>query len=377
MTHVLTWQNLSTGDGNRLLSWSQATPWLDFVTTDAQDSMAMHQAGLTVVFYSNPNRQGPGDPMYVDDESMFAHDCSNNRIDSLGVGQGKYLTQPSSTLLAGNWDTYVQRMLLNGSWFDYVFEDKADDIDKTSATPCNWDQNKWSTWSNGLDQALTQRIIFNSLSHTSSLGGQPHVSPSIALIATTAGGMSEDCYVKNDNTLRYKISWQATELTEIQMAQAHKYFVCNGGMNLDGASNVTARIYQFASYLLTYDPSTTILETQFATYSGLTVYPESQLIAKNPVLPEPSDPLSMLQSGGAFGRQYKACYFHSNYVGPCAAVVNSNQVGRPAVAFPWLSTYHHTLLVSGAGIIDGGTATTNGPAPPTTLDSGTAVIAFP
>jgi hypothetical protein len=377
MVHVMTWQNLSTGDGNRMSSWGQAKPYLDFVTTDAGDSAAMHAAGLTVVFYSNPNRQGPGGPMYVDDETMFAHDCNNNRIDSLGVGDGKYLMDPHSTDLAGTWTTYVQRLLDNGSWFDFVFEDKADDIDKTSATPCNWNQTDWSTASNGLDTALTQKIIFNSLSHTSTVGGQPHVSPSFALIGTTAGGMSEDCYVKNNNEMRYKLSWEATELTEIDMAQAHKYFVCNGGMNLDGAANVTARIYQFASYVLTYDPSTTILETQFTTYSGLTVYPESQLVAKNPVLPQPNDPASLMQLGGSFGRQYKACYFHGNYVGPCAAVVNSNQPGRPAVPFPWSSTYHHTLLVAGGGMLDGGTANLNGPAPPATMESGTAVIAFP
>jgi hypothetical protein len=189
--------------------------------------------------------------------------------------------------------------------------------------------------------------------------------------------MSEDCYVKNDNTLRYKLSWEATELTEIKMAAAHKYFVCNGGMGLDGAENVTARIYQYASYLMTYDPSTTILETQFATYSGLTVYPESELVAKNPVLAQPSDPNSLMQLGGTFGREYKACYFHGNYVGPCAAVVNSNQPGRPAIPFPWPSTYHHTLVVSGYGVLDGGTAGFHGPPPPATMESGTAVIVFP
>jgi len=313
----------------------------------------------------------------VDDESEFAHDCNNKRIDSLGIGQGKYLTIPDSTLLASQWTAYVQRMIDGGAWFDYIFEDKADDIDKISAMQCNWNQPSWTTWANGLDHAITQRIVYNSLSHTGAQNGQPSVSPSMALNATTSGGMSEDCYVKNDNTLRYKLSWQATELTEIDMAAAHKLFVCNGGINLDGASNVADRIYQFASYLLTYDPSTTILETQFATYSGLTVYPESQLVAKNPVLPQPSNPSSLLQSGGAFGRQYKTCYFHGAYVGPCAAVVNSNQPGRPAVAFPWPSAYHHMLVASGGGVLDGGTVNLDGPAPPATMESGTAVIAFP
>jgi len=104
MIHVHTWQDLTSGDGNHLSSWSQTTPWLDYVDTDAQDSLAMHDAGLTVAFYTVPNREGPGDPMYTNDESTFAHDCSGNRIDSLGVGVGRFLMDPHSTDLGGLWE---------------------------------------------------------------------------------------------------------------------------------------------------------------------------------------------------------------------------------------------------------------------------------
>src|SRR4029077_20331987 len=114
-----------------------------------------------------------------------------------------------------------------------------------------------------------------------------------------------------------------------------------------------------------------------ATYSGLTVYPEVQLVAKQPLIGGPSSVMQLQQSGGAFGRQYRACYFAGNYVGPCAVAVNSNQAGPPPVPFPWASTYHHTLVLSGGGVLDGGTANANGPAPPSSMPSGTAVIAFP
>lgn len=377
MVHVHTWQNLSTGDGNHLSSWSEATPWLDYVDTDAQDSVAMHQAGMTVSFYTVPNREGPGDPMYTNDESTFAHDCSGNRIDSLGVGQGRFLMDPHSADLGGLWETYVEKMITNGAWIDLVFEDKADTINKTSATPCDFQQNDWSNAANQLDTFMTSHIIYNSLSNTSQQNGQPLLAPSIALNATSAGGMSEDCYVRADNTFRYKVAWQATEDTEIAMALAQKIFVCNGGMNTDGALSVQARLYQYASYLLTYDPNTTIYQTQYADYSGLTVYPEVQLVAKQPTSGEPTDISQLLQSHGGYGRQYKACYFATYYVGPCGVFVNNNQPGPPAVQYPWSSTYHHTLVVNGSGVLDGGTANVNGPAPPSTVPAGSAVIAFP
>ncbi|HYK51915.1 MAG TPA: hypothetical protein VEV38_00080 [Candidatus Eremiobacteraceae bacterium] len=330
MIHVQTWQNLATGDGNHLSGWEEATPWLNFVDTNAQDSLGMHQAGLTVAFYTVPNREGPGDPMYTNDESTFAHDCNGNRIASLGVGQGRYLMDPHSTDLGGLWETYVQNMISNGAWIDYVFEDKADTINKTSANPCNFNQSDWSNASNQLDSYMTSHIVYNSLSNTSSNGGQPQVAPSIALNQTSVGGMSEDCYVRADNTLRTRVSWEATELTEIDMALAQKMFVCNGGMSTDGTIAIQQRIYQYASYLLTYDPQRTIYETQYADYSGLFVYPEVQLVAKQPLISEPNNITGLLQSGGTYARQYKACYLAGNYVGPCAAVVNANSASMPS-----------------------------------------------
>lgn len=377
MIHVHTWQDLATGDGNHLSSWTQTTPWLDYVDTDAQDSLAMHDAGLTVAFYTIPNREGPGDPMYSNDESTFAHDCSGNRIDSLGVGVGRFLMDPHSTDLGGMWESYVQKMVGNGAWIDYVFEDKADNVNKTSSLPCNFDQTDWTNASNQLDSFMTSHIIYNSLSNTGSQNGQPTVAPSIALNPGAAGGMSEDCYSKQDNTLRTKVSWQATELTEIDMANAQKFFVCNGGMSTSGSTAIQARLYQYASYLLTYDPNTTLYMTHFGDYSGLFVYPEVQLVAKQPVIGEPSSISSLLQSGGTYARQYRACYVAGNFVGPCAAVVNSGSAGMQSQPFPYPGQYAHTLVLSGSGVLDGGSIATNGPAPPSSVAPSTAVIAFP
>jgi len=376
MIHVHTWQNLSSGDGNHLSSWAEATPWLDYVDTNAQDSLNFHNVGLKVAFYTVPNREGPGDPMYTNDESTFAHDCSGNRINSLGVGVGRYLMDPHSNDLGGLWENYVQKMLGNGAWIDYVFEDKADTINKTSATPCNFDQNDWSNASNQLDSYMTSHIVYNSLSNTSQNNGQPQLAPSIALNLTAAGGMSEDCYVRADNTMRTRVAWQATELTEITMAQAQKMFVCNGGMSTDGSIAIQARIYQYASYLLTYDPSTTIYQTQYGDYSGLTVYPEVQLVAKQPVNGEPSNITQLLQTGGTYARQYRACYLAGNYVGPCGVVVNANSPTQQSQPFPYPGQYSHTLVVSGSGVLDGGSVSTHGPAPPSQVPPASAVIAF-
>jgi hypothetical protein len=74
-----------------------------------------------------------------------------------------------------------------------------------------------------------------------------------------------------------------------------------------------------------------------------------------------------------FAREYNACYIAGVAVGPCAAVVNTDfYYNRP---FPY-SKYHHTLVVSGGGALDGGNVFVNGAAPPAALAPSTGVVVF-
>lgn len=375
MTHVLTWDDLGGGDGITVNPWTLATPWLNYASTTFALSPDINAALITPVVYTNPNRQGPGDPMYTNDESTFAHDCSGSRISSLGVGVGKFLMDPHSTDLGTLWHNYVQSAVNSGAVFSYIFEDKADTINKTSATPCNFNQQDWTNASNNLNLALGWTIIYNSLGDTA---GQ-QIAPSFALNATSAGGMSEDCYVTYNNPpYQYGPSWLIKEDTEIDMAAAGKYFVCDGTDSANAANSAAARIYYLASALLTYDPHTTIFETVFTTPAGFHVLPETQLVPLAPLVQQPSSIDALAQSGGGYGREYARCYYATFYVGPCAAFVNPGKPGRdPSVSFPWASKYHHTLALWGAGVLDGGTASPTGSAPPSKISPGTAVVAFP
>ena len=111
--------------------------------------------------------------------ARLKNDCSHNRIQSQGVDPGRYLMDSHDGDLGSIWIAYIQRMVDGGAWFDYVFEDKADDIAKTSANPCNWNQPDWSAASIALNTQMSHRIIYNSLSHTSTLNNKPTVSPSM------------------------------------------------------------------------------------------------------------------------------------------------------------------------------------------------------
>jgi hypothetical protein len=75
-------------------------------------------------------------------------------------------------------------------------------------------------------------------------------------------------------------------------------------------------------------------------------------------------------------RQYRHCYLRGREVGPCAAVVNPDTGTSHPFPPELKEKYHHRLVLRGAGILDGGTISTRGPAPAANLDAVQAVIVF-
>jgi len=377
MHHIPTQDYFGADAGGVLISPAQAAPWVDWGIADPNTSQAVMSAGIKVALYTDPNRVAPGDPMYTSDETTFAHDCNGHRITV--SGSPDLLMDVHSTHLWTLWANEIQLMQSWGAVYNEIFEDSADEIQtkRLSALPCNFDQTDWTNYTNAMDQSVGQTIGYNGLGLIPGSGSTP--GPSIGLNSTTSGGMSEDCYSGRTPTgFFYQPHWLATENTQIQMAEAGRMFVCQSNWYGDASLSVPQRIYQFASYLLTYDIKDQLLETNFLTPSALHVMPEAQLVALDPVIKTPADISGLQQSGGLYGRRYKECFFATVYVGPCAAVVNPNnpKSGAPE-PFPWPKRFTHTLVVSGEGIYDGGTASLTGPPPPATMPGSTAVIALP
>ncbi|MBV8147607.1 MAG: hypothetical protein JO092_00785, partial [Candidatus Eremiobacteraeota bacterium] len=127
-------------------------------------------------------------------------------------------------------------------------------------------------------------------------------------------------------------------------------------------------------FLLSYSPSSSILWEEFGTPSGFHVLPESLLVPLSPVVPAPASLSGLVQAGGAYGREYRQCFLAGKFVGPCAVAVNSDTGMTHPFPFP---QYTHTLTLSGSSVLDGGTVSTSGPAPPINIPATEAVIAFP
>ena len=377
MDHVLTWDMDDGSPHSILVSPSQARPWLDWALVDSRHSDAANAAGLVTALYTDPNRVAPGDPMYTDDETTFAHDCSGNRITV--AGSPNFLMDVHSTHLERLWPGEVRLMKRWGAQYDYVFEDSADEIQtqKLSAQPCGFVQTDWTLHTNAMDGLLGHPMIYNGLGLIPGATSSP--GPSIGLNPTTSGGMSEDCYTgRTPSGYFYQPHWYAEENTEIQMARAGKRFICQANWYGDASQSIGLRLFYFASFLMTYDATDDIAATNFSTPSELHVMPEAQLVPEMAIAPMPSDISGLALAGGLYGREFHRCYFAAQFVSACAVLVNPNNPknSKPA-AFPWTGKYQHTLVVSGEGAYDGGVASVQGPPPPSQVPGGTGLILFP
>lgn len=377
--HLITADYLGAPYGTTAIAWSAAAPYLTWAQTSTSVANAVHAAGIKTQFYADPNRtqSGVGDPLYTADETTFAHDCSGNRVtDTYSGSITQYVMDPSSPSTQALFANYVSQVS-SSAHFDAIYEDDAGPLSEEvytpfSAMPCNYTDASWIATENALNQTSSVPILFNGLD---ALNGQG-VSLSTGLLASsnTMGGNYEDCYSDNSTLKMNGWLWQTIENTELAVNAQNKAFQCQLRNGSAASGQTDARIYGLASFLLTYNPATDIFWEEFATTSGLHVEPESQLVPLDPLTPAPASISSLQVAGGTYGRQYAHCYYAGAFVGPCAVVVNPD--GQLSHAFPF-PQYGHTLVLSGGGIIDGGTVSTSGPAPPLNLAPNEAAIVFP
>jgi hypothetical protein len=381
LTHVLTADYLGGRYGTHSISWSQAAPYLTWAETDQTDVKSIHDVGIKTLDYVDPNRTAPGNPLYNDNNATFAHTCSQKRIYTTEDGAEVWVMNPRSSAMQDLFAQFSQLIKKNTA-FNAFFEDDAGALSAAErydpfhpSLPCGYSNQSWIKAQIALNEASSVPIVFNGLNEVTGYETSLGPSRSIGLLAgsNAIGGNFEGCYSTTAGPKQAGSLWQTVETTELIVNAKNKLFECMVQNTGDADEQTDARIYAYASFLLTYAPSTSIYWTYFNTPSGLHVMPESELVALSPKTPTPQTISGLKQSGGTYARQYKKCYIRGTYVSECAAVVNSDWDPHP---FPF-SQYHHTLTISGNGVLDGGTISTNGPAPPSTLPKYEAVIAFP
>jgi hypothetical protein len=338
----------------------------------------MHAAGLKVMTYVDPNRTTTGGPMYNNSvDSAFAKTCSGSRVYDKWDSVTEWVMNPGSSSMRSLFISYVNMMKSIGH-LDGLLEDTGGALSPYAvydpfyaSLPCGYSDSAWIANTIGMNQAVGLPVFLNGLS----LLNKHDPSINIAALngSNTIGGNFEGCYTSTNQKKAGTWFWTAIENTELQVAAKGKYFQCTLEDTTAASSSSDGRLYAYASFLLTYNPSTSAIRTEYTTPSRLHVMPETGLVPMSPVVATPSSIVGLKTPGGTYARQYSHCYLRGASVGACAVVVNSDAVAHP---FPY-TAYHHTLTVSGNGVVDGGTVSFSGPAPPTTLPGLEARIVFP
>lgn len=366
--HVQTADYWGGYSGTKVVPASAAAEALSWVETDDIGAAEIRPLGVKTIMYTDPNRVRPGDPVYNNDESTFAHTCSGTRARASASYRGQLLLDPRSRALPRVWRRSIDR---HGGLaaFDAVFADDSTGAVYSLDRPCNYDLGSWLASESGLFRSAAVPIIYNGLNF---FDGH-NVSQTIALNQNAIGGMMEECYAqfKPDHRVAGWM-WNATEQTELRMAHDGKYFFCYGRDLTPADQAYDSRIYTYASFLLTYDPRTSVLWEYYKTPTGGHVMPESRLVTLNPVKRNISSIEQLRTPEGIYMRAYQQCYIAGKPAGACVAIVNPDDDAH-ALSLPG---YRRTLVLNGSGVFDGGTVSVQNTAPPRTLGPRAAAIAF-
>ena len=365
--HVLTADYWGGYAGTHNLPASQAAPWLSWAEVQPADTNHLAPLGVKTLLYTNPNREEPHDVIWSDDERFFAHKCDGTRVRGGSRYAGEVLTDVHSPVTLAAWQRSIERHM-QGAHYDAVFDDEASGDAYAEEAPCNFSLTDWIAGEANMIRSLHVPVIYNALADYDN----HQVAKEIALNSVAAGGMMEECYAQLSPDHRVAgWVWYTTEYTELRMAQDRKLFFCYGRDLTPADQAFDGRMYTYASFLLTYDPKTTVLWEYYKTPSGGHVMPESQLVALDPV--KKIDRVAQLHlNEGLYVREYRRCYIAARPVGPCAAVVNPDDDTHPL----HLPRYHRTLRMTGSGIYDGGSISIVNVPPPAELPSRGAAILF-
>ncbi len=377
--HVLTADYLGTPFGTTSVSAAKAAPYLSWASTGIANTIAMHAAGIKTEVYFSPDRTQSNDPLYhLTSSSGFSKTCSSANVTARYGSVVQYIMNPGSSALHSSYASYVASIARAGH-VDAVFEDDALELGHYAASsfapglPCGYSDAAWIAGEKALDASVPVPTILNGMNGLNG-HGPSMLTQVVEGTSKTIGGDFESCFTQSNAAAVGSWPWAATEQTQIDLVTRHKIFQCMGLYTGSAPANVASRLYQLASFELTYDPSYSILWSNFATPSRVHVMPESGFVALSPRVGTPSSIASLRTSSGNYVREYNACYYRGKLIGACAMVVNSDGVAHARPAFA--HTFTHTLRPSGYGVLDGGTVSFTGPAPGT-VGALSAYIALP
>ncbi len=365
--HVQTAEYLETS-AELNTSPSTYAPYLSWAYTVNSRLGITHAAGIKTVVYTSPVMPYHGNYEYNQLSGPYASvratTCGGSTISTYnGSGLLSDPTKSSATSYFQNVINNTVNSVAAGNPgyshpYDLIFIDNDGPLYGASSMPCGYNA---TTWGDAQDAALAttgQKFILNSLSVADS-----DVPTYVHRLSGSAigGGEFEECFMTSLWSSEGDAQLQTIALLKSQGKSAGAGFWCYANNTSATASTqVALRNYIYASFLLTYDPYYSVFQESFTTPSTFKVMPETGFVPMSPV-GSPTSVSQLQTSTGAYMRQYNSCYYRGSLIGRCEVVVNPSTSSSVSVPNPW--GLQHSMVLSGNGVLDGGTVTFNGSVP--------------
>jgi hypothetical protein len=244
----------------------------------------------------------------------------------------------------------------------------------------SFSRTAWREGEDALIAALPRPVVINGLAGNDHKG-LPVVA-GLAIAASNAwGAMCDACFYGNGAVPKNVFMWTGPVFESrlqgsIEVTGAGKNVVV---MN-EGTTDPGARQRALADIMLFYDPDRTwVWGSPCGARSHIRACPESALTFYEPYAAYPKSVADLAAPGGAYVREFAACYESGRPVGPCAAVINPD----PGVVhrFPRLhNTYAHSLEIFGDSLCacygDHGALSLMGSPPPDPLPPASGYVLF-
>src|SRR5579872_2204886 len=344
-------------------------PYLSWAYTNYARAGLTQAAGIKIALYTSPIMPAANTYEFEQLNGTYASDRATTCTGSLVTtynGTG-LLSDPTKSSAAAYFQNIVNNAVstieaanpgYSHPW-DLIFIDNDGPLYGASATPCNFTP---ATWGAAQDAALAttgQKFILNSLSVA-----DDNVPTFVQRLGGSAieGGEFEECFMT--------ALWSSEEDAQLQSIALLKSEGKPGGAGFwyyadntlaPGAAYIPERMYIYASFLLTYDPSYSVFQESFTTTpSTFSVFPETGFVPMEPVS-VPAGVSSLLTSTGAYMQQYDYCYYRGSLLGRCEIIANPSTTASVSVPNPW--GLQHSMVLSGGGVLDGGSASFTGSVP--------------
>jgi hypothetical protein len=344
----------------------------DFVEGEPKTVLAFkHAGGRYGMLYIDPfrvivakNEQFSGLP-----EQAWLHNPQGGRV-SAQYRKGpdvQYFPNPAAPETQSEFARLTANAKATGA-YDYIFLDDTGADIKGHVYPSNdapAELKSDSDLVSSVESLISKSalpVIFNGLSNVDKTLG--HASLGVQYLSVAAGGLAEGCFA---NTARLKLGlpWSSDAESLLATTARHKLAFC--GVGSQKGKEPESRLYGYASWLMTYDSTYSVIRENIHTPSRVEIFPEESFVPTRP-LSTATDIDDLRQSSGVYERQFAACYYYGNLVGSCATIVNPSGVSAPVP-----DGYTKRLVLIGDGLFEGGSMQFQSPAP-TTLDSGSAAI---